>query len=123
MFPRQSMLAGCCCAVCLLFWLSLVSHKYLRVSAVSCPTPSHPAFGRVMFNSVTYNSLISYECNYGYMIIGESVRRCDRSKEWTGLQPICRGILLINIRICVMFVSLFHRIVCILIHEPKSKLE
>ena len=44
-----------------------------------------------MFNSVTYNSLISYECNYGYMIIGESVRRCDRSQEWTGLQPICRG--------------------------------
>ena len=61
-----------------------------------------------MFNSVTYNSLISYECNYGYMILGESllpatvllftfhmagetVRRCDRSKEWTGLQPICRG--------------------------------
>ena len=44
-----------------------------------------------MFNSVTYNSLISYECNYGYMILGESVRRCDRSQEWTGLQPICRG--------------------------------
>ena len=26
-----------------------------------------------MFNSVTYNSLISYECNYGYMILGESL--------------------------------------------------
>ena len=25
------------------------------------------------------------------MIIGETVRRCERNKVWTGLQPICRG--------------------------------
>ena len=61
------------------------------ISAVSCPAPVNPPFGRVMFNSVTYNSLISYECNYGYMMVGETVRRCDRTKIWTGLQPICRG--------------------------------
>ena len=35
--------------------------------------------------------MLSYECNYGYMIIGETVRRCERNKVWTGLQPICRG--------------------------------
>ena len=58
---------------------------------MSCPVPANPPFGRVMFNSLTYNSLISYECNYGYMIIGETVRRCERNKVWTGLQPICRG--------------------------------
>ena len=50
-----------------------------------------------MFNSVTYNSLISYECNYGYMIIGETVRRCERNKVWTGLQPICRGNTLLTL--------------------------
>ena len=55
------------------------------------PSPVNPPFGRVMFNSVTYNSLISYECNYGYMMVGETVRRCERTKIWTGLQPICRG--------------------------------
>ena len=54
----------------LLFWRGSHNHKYV-ITAVSCPTPSHPSFGRVMFNSVTYNSLISYECNYGYMIIGK----------------------------------------------------
>ena len=61
------------------------------ITAVSCPAPVNPPFGRVMFNSVTYNSLISYECNYGYMMVGETVRRCERNKIWTGLQPICRG--------------------------------
>ena len=40
------------------------------ISAVSCPMPDHPRHGRVTFNTLTYNSLISYECNYGYMIIG-----------------------------------------------------
>ena len=68
------------------------SFQLLLFPAVSCPTPGNPPFGRVMYNSVTYNSLISYECNYGYMIVGETVRRCERNKVWTGLEPICRGI-------------------------------
>ena len=37
---------------------------------MSCSVPEHPSHGRVIFNTVTFNSLISYECNYGYMIIG-----------------------------------------------------
>jgi hypothetical protein len=44
------------------------------IAAVECPIPSNPTFGRVMFNSVTYNSMISYECNYGYMIVGTSLK-------------------------------------------------
>ena len=36
--------------------------------------PDHPRHGRVTFNTLTYNSLISYECNYGYMIIGNTSR-------------------------------------------------
>ena len=28
--------------------------------AVSCPVPVNPPFGRVMYNSVTYNSLIRF---------------------------------------------------------------
>ncbi len=45
--------------------------KHCCTAAVECPIPSNPTFGRVMFNSVTYNSMISYECNYGYMIVGK----------------------------------------------------
>ena len=44
-----------------------------------------------IYDSVSYNSLISYECNYGYMLIGDSVRRCERNKMWTGTQPSCKG--------------------------------
>ena len=42
------------------------------MTAVSCPVPEHPQHGRVVYNSVTFNSLVSYECNYGYMVTGEA---------------------------------------------------
>ena len=43
------------------------------ISAIQCPTPNNPENGRAVFASVSYNSLISYECNYGYMIVGDQV--------------------------------------------------
>ena len=43
-------------------------------AAVSCPVPDSPEHGRVVFNSVSFNSLVSYECNYGYRLEGEGVR-------------------------------------------------
>ena len=38
--------------------------------AVSCSAPEHPINGRAIFTSATFNSLVTYECDYGYMIIG-----------------------------------------------------
>ena len=59
--------------------------------AIQCEVPANPDNGRAVYASVSYNSLISYECTYGYMLIGDSVRRCERNKEWTGKQPHCKG--------------------------------
>lgn len=58
---------------------------------IQCEVPANPVNGRAVYSSVTYNSLISYECNYGYMLIGDSVRRCERNKMWTGTEPHCKG--------------------------------
>jgi len=44
-----------------------------------------------VFAAITYNSLISYECNYGFTVVGDQVRRCERNKEWTGTEPHCKG--------------------------------
>jgi hypothetical protein len=59
--------------------------------AIQCDRPENPLNGRAVYDSVSYNSLISYECNYGYMLIGDSVRRCERNKMWTGTEPTCKG--------------------------------
>ena len=60
-------------------------------SAIQCELPRNPGNGRAVYASVSYNSLISYECNYGYMLIGDSVRRCEKDKQWTGAEPHCKG--------------------------------
>lgn len=59
---------------------------------IQCEIPHNPENGRAVYASVSYNSLISYECNYGYTLIGDSVRRCERDKQWTGTQPSCKEI-------------------------------
>ena len=43
------------------------------IAAIQCASPNNPENGRAVFASVSYNSLISYECNYGYMIVGDQV--------------------------------------------------
>ena len=69
----------------------LVIHFLIIIPAIQCEVPRNPLNGRAVYASVSYNSLISYECNYGYMLIGDSVRRCERNKEWTGTEPHCKG--------------------------------
>ena len=46
-----------------LFIISKIEIKMIPSPAVSCPVPVNPPFGRVMYNSVTYNSLIRFSIN------------------------------------------------------------
>ena len=86
--------------------------------AIQCEVPANPENGRAVYASVSYNSLISYECTYGYMLIGDSVRRCERNKEWTGTQPHCKGKLSKLIIICFYdnFISPFNTLILFKFH-------
>ncbi|ODN03359.1 Sushi, von Willebrand factor type A, EGF and pentraxin domain-containing protein 1 [Orchesella cincta] len=59
---------------------------------VHCPDLEHPANGKVMYTSTTFNSPATYECKYGYMLVGESTRRCGPNKRWSGTEPQCKEI-------------------------------
>lgn len=63
----------------------------LVVTAVQCPTPENPKNGKAIFTSFSYNSVVSYECNYGFTLVGESSRRCGADKKWSGQLPSCKG--------------------------------
>jgi len=65
-------------------------------SAVQCPIPENPGHGKAVFSSVSFNSFVSYECKYGYMLVGEGTRRCGPNKKWTGLEPACKGNSVLN---------------------------
>lgn len=61
------------------------------VTAVQCAPPENPRHGKAIYTSCSYNSVVSYECKYGYTLVGESTRRCGADKKWTGTQPMCKG--------------------------------
>ncbi|XP_066943300.1 sushi, von Willebrand factor type A, EGF and pentraxin domain-containing protein 1-like isoform X2 [Macrobrachium rosenbergii] len=59
---------------------------------VQCEIPENPENGKAIFIAVSYNAVVSYECNYSYMIVGSSTRRCGPDKKWSGVQPQCKQI-------------------------------
>uniref|UniRef100_A0A1B6MNE1 Sushi, von Willebrand factor type A, EGF and pentraxin domain-containing protein 1 n=3 Tax=Cicadellinae TaxID=33370 RepID=A0A1B6MNE1_9HEMI len=62
------------------------------VTAVQCPPPENPSHGKAIFTSCSYNSVVSFECDYGYTLLGESTRRCGADKKWSGTMPKCQEI-------------------------------
>ena len=41
---------------------------------VQCGIPPNPTNGKSLFTAVAYKSVVVYECNYGFMISGNSTR-------------------------------------------------
>lgn len=70
----------------------IITTKPPVVTAVQCPAPENPKNGKAIFTSFSYNSVVSYECNYGFMLVGESSRRCGADKKWSGQLPSCKEI-------------------------------
>lgn len=62
------------------------------VTAVQCPPPENPKNGKAIYTSCSYNSVVSYECRYGYTLVGESSRRCGADRRWSGSLPACKEI-------------------------------
>lgn len=64
----------------------------MQVTSVQCPKPENPVNGKAVYTSYAYNSIVSYECKYGYTVIGAATRRCGADRKWTGKTPTCQEI-------------------------------
>lgn len=62
------------------------------VTSVVCPIPESPKNGKAIYTSLSYNSIVSYECRYGYTLINDSSRRCGADRKWSGTLPTCKEI-------------------------------
>ncbi|KAG6451661.1 uncharacterized protein LOC115444557 [Manduca sexta] len=62
------------------------------VTQVQCAPPEAPRHGKAVYTSCAYNSVVSYECKYGYRLVGDATRRCGADKKWSGTQPMCKEI-------------------------------
>ncbi|XP_021948742.1 sushi, von Willebrand factor type A, EGF and pentraxin domain-containing protein 1 isoform X2 [Folsomia candida] len=59
---------------------------------VQCPIPENPGNGNVEYSSLSFNSVITYKCKYGYMLVGDGTRRCGPNKRWSGSDIQCKEI-------------------------------
>ncbi|XP_042893956.1 complement receptor type 2-like [Penaeus japonicus] len=59
---------------------------------VQCDIPEDPENGKSTFTRRIYNSVVSYKCEYSYMLVGPETRRCGPDKKWSGVQPQCKQI-------------------------------
>ncbi|KAK3796935.1 hypothetical protein RRG08_032239 [Elysia crispata] len=57
-----------------------------------CPEPVTPRFGSADFTETTQGSLVLFECNSGYELIGNSQLRCTASSQWDEENPLCKPI-------------------------------
>ena len=64
-------------------------------AAVSCgPAPNAPANGQRNGSGTTFASTVTYTCNRGYILQGDSRRTCMANREWSGRTPTCNRKLL-----------------------------
>ena len=47
--------------------------------------------GEVSFSTTTFNSVASYTCDLGYILIGATSCTCQLDEQWSGDAPTCDG--------------------------------
>jgi len=59
--------------------------------AVNCGAPEDIKNGKINISHTLYKSVITYSCEYGYILIGRQNRTCQVSGVWSGQPPSCAG--------------------------------
>ena len=62
---------------------------------MDCGNLTHPANGQVNLTAGTsLGQTVTYSCNTGYNLVGDSTRTCQATGNWSGSAPTCEGVLL-----------------------------
>ena len=62
-----------------------------KCKAISCPSPLPPLNGKVMDNGhYLVGNTVQYNCNEGFVLIGEPIIRCTESGLWSHAPPFCK---------------------------------
>ena len=91
-----------CILACLLVCIKLLClHCSYRESCISTlpagicsPAPNAPANGQRSGSGLTFGSTVTYTCNPGYTLQGESRGTCMANGHWSGRAPTCNRKLL-----------------------------
>lgn len=59
---------------------------------LACTAPGQLIHGSILGTTFTFQDSVSYTCEAGYMLKGDSVRTCEASLTWSGSDPVCERI-------------------------------
>ena len=62
---------------------------------VDCGNLDDPDNGEVTLTGTTLGSKADYSCNNGYALEGNERRVCQSNREWSGMAPVCRRMLIL----------------------------
>ena len=63
---------------------------------MDCNALTDPANGQVSTNGTTFGQTATYSCNTGYNLVGDNTRTCQAIGYWSGSEPTCERMLLLN---------------------------
>ena len=71
----------------------IIYTTYLLISAVvDCGNLTGPANGSVNHTAGTiFRQTATYSCNTDYNLVGDSIRTCQTTGNWSGSAPTCQG--------------------------------
>ena len=59
---------------------------------MDCSTLTNPANGQVSHTAgTTFGQTATYSCDTGYILVGNNTRTCQAGGAWSGNEPICQG--------------------------------
>jgi len=82
-------------------------------TALTCGAPNPLQNGIIVGSQHNYKDQITYSCNKGYGLSGNSVRTCQLNSQWSGIEPSClrKSLNLYTFIILreIFFVLIFHK--------------
>ena len=61
------------------------------ISVADCGFLMNPENGFVTINGRTFGSIATYQCDEGFILVGDMQRMCQINGEWSGNEPICES--------------------------------
>ena len=64
--------------------------KFRIYTAIPCPHLDDIPYGVVKVNGYNPGHAASYECEKGYKLVGDGLRKCLHTGYWGGKVPVCK---------------------------------
>ena len=75
-------------------WLHfIINVSFFSFSEGGCGDPGTPENGRKLGVTYSVNSVVYFNCDLGYELVGSPDRKCLLNGTWTGTHPVCKGVV------------------------------